>query len=196
MKFVRNCTHEKGPAMHTDADQPCGLARANKKPGRAKEPVVNTAMEALPNLEAQEEEAILRAILILRTRFKQRDVFGSPDAVKDYLRLEAQGLAHEVFAVLYLDSQNRLIEYARMFRGTLTQTSVYPREVVRHALAVNAAAVILHHNHPSGVCEPSRSDEALTQTLKAALALVDVRVLDHVITSDDGALSMAERGLL
>jgi DNA repair protein RadC len=182
--------------MHTDADPARGLARANKKPARAKEPVVNTAMEGLPNLESQEEEAILRAILILRTRFKQRDVFASPDAVKDYLRLEAQGLSHEVFAVLYLDSQNRLIEYARMFRGTLTQTSVYPREVVRHALTVSAAAVILHHNHPSGVCQPSRSDEALTQTLKAALALVDVRVLDHVITSDDGALSMAEKGLL
>ena len=108
----------------------------------------------------------------------------SPDAVKDYLRLQGQGLDHEVFAVMYLDSHNRLIEYERMFRGTLTQTSVYPREMVKQALTVNAGSVILHHNHPSGVCEPSRSDEALTQTVKAALALVDVRVLDHVITSD------------
>lgn len=143
-----------------------------------------------------EEQLILDAIKVLRGRFKQRDVFASPDAVKDYLRLQAQGLNHEVFCVMYLDAQNRFIEYERLFRGTLTQTSVYPREVVRQALAMNAASVILHHNHPSGVCQPSRSDEALTQTLKAALALIDVRVLDHVITSDDGALSMAERGLL
>jgi DNA repair protein RadC len=123
-------------------------------------------------------------------------VFASPDAVKDWLRLQAQGLTHEIFAVMYLDAQNRLIGYERLFRGTLTQTSIYPREVVKQALARTAASVILHHNHPSGVCEPSRSDEALTQTLKAALALVDVQVLDHVITSDDGVLSMAERGLV
>jgi DNA repair protein RadC len=144
----------------------------------------------------QQERVIMDALRILRARFKARDVLASPDAVKDYLRLQAQGLTHEVFAVLYLDSQNRLIEYERMFRGTLTQTSVYPREIVKHALAVNAASVILHHNHPSGTCEPSRADEALTQTMKVALALIDVRVLDHIISSDDGVLSMAERGLL
>jgi DNA repair protein RadC len=143
-----------------------------------------------------EERVIVRAISILRARFQERDVFSSPDAVKDFLRLQAQGLQHEVFAVMYLDAQNRLIEYERLFRGTLTQTSVYPREIVKQALASNAASVVLHHNHPSGVCEPSRADEALTQTLKAALALMDVRVLDHVITSDYGALSMAERGML
>ena len=138
----------------------------------------------------------MRAISILRARFQERDVFSSPDAVKDFLRLQAQGLQHEVFAVMYLDAQNKLIDYERLFRGTLTQTSVYPREIVKQALARNAASVVLHHNHPSGVCEPSRADEALTQTLKAALALMDVRVLDHVITSDYGALSMAEQGLL
>jgi len=143
-----------------------------------------------------DDEVIVCAVGILRARFKERDVFAKPDAVKDYLRLQAQGLTHEVFAVMYLDAQNRLIEYERMFRGTLTQTSVYPKEVVKQALAMNAASVVLHHNHPSGMCQPSRSDEALTQTLKAALALVDIRVLDHVITSDDGALSMAEGGLL
>ena len=150
----------------------------------------------IPQTAEDEDQAIMRALRILRGRFKERDVFASPDAVKDYLRLQAQGLTHEVFAVMYLDSQNRLIEYDRMFRGTLTQTSVYPREVVKLALDKNAASVILHHNHPSGVCQPSRADEALTQSLKAALALVDVRILDHIITSDDGALSMAERGLL
>jgi DNA repair protein RadC len=143
-----------------------------------------------------EDEVIIRALAILRARFRQRDVFSSPDSVKDYLRLQAQGLEHEVFAVMYLDAQNRLIDYERMFRGTLTQTSVYPREIVKQALAASAASIVLHHNHPSGTCRPSRSDEALTQTLKAALALVDVRVLDHIITSDEGALSMAESGLL
>jgi len=159
---------------------------------------MRVAKERLAADDAAEHEdhTIMRALLILRGRFKERDVFGRPDTVKDYLRLQGQGLDHEVFAVMYLDSQNRLIEYQRMFRGTLTQTSVYPREVVKQALAVNAASVVLHHNHPSGMCQPSRSDEALTQSLKEALALVDVRVLDHVITSDEGALSMAERGLV
>jgi DNA repair protein RadC len=143
-----------------------------------------------------EDQAIMKALRILRNRFRERDVFASPDAVKDYLRLQAQGLKHEVFALMYLDSQNRLIDYERMFRGTLTQTSVFPREILKQALAVDAASVILHHNHPSGMCQPSRADEALTQTLKAALALIDVLVLDHIITSDQGALSMAEAGLL
>jgi DNA repair protein RadC len=143
-----------------------------------------------------EEQLIVDAIKVLGARFKQRDVFANPDSVKDYLRLQAQGLDHEVFAVMYLDAQNRLMEYERLFWGTLTQTSVYPREVVKRCLQECAAAVVLHHNHPSGRCEPSRADEALTQTLKAALALVDVRVLDHVITSDEGALSMAECGLI
>lgn len=143
-----------------------------------------------------EDRTILRAISILRSRFKARDVFSSPDAVKDFLRLQGQGLDHEVFAVMFLDAQNRLIAYQRMFRGTLTQTSVYPREIIKEALNLAAASVILHHNHPSGHVLPSRSDEVLTHTVKAALALVDVRVLDHVITSDEGALSMAEKGLL
>lgn len=149
-----------------------------------------------PSAAHSDDEVIVFAIRILRARFQNRDVFSSPDSVKDYLRLQAQGLTHEVFAVLYLDAQNRLIDYEKLFRGTITQTSVYPREVVKQALERNAAAVILHHNHPSGVCSPSRSDEVLTQSLKAALALIDVRVLDHIITSDQGALSMAENGLV
>jgi DNA repair protein RadC len=154
----------------------------------------STAREA--GLQLPDDQIILEAIGILRRRFQQKDIFATPDAVKDYLRLQGQGLTHEVFAVMFLDSQNRLIAYERLFRGTLTQTSVYPREIVKQALSLNAASVILHHNHPSGMCQPSRSDEALTQTVKASLALVDVRVLDHVITSDDGSLSMAERGLV
>ena len=148
------------------------------------------------NRVGEEDAVIVQAIEVLSRRFKKRDVFASPDAVKDYLRLQAQGLSHEVFGVMFLDAQNRLIAYDQLFRGTLTQTSVYPREIVKRALEVCAASVVLHHNHPSGVCEPSRSDEAVTHTVKAALALVDVRVLDHVISSDYGALSMAEKGLI
>ena len=103
---------------------------------------------------------------------------------------------HEIFAVLFLDARHQLLAMEEMFRGTLTQTSVYPREVVKRALERNAAAVMLAHNHPSGVAEPSRADEFLTQTLKTALALVDVRVLDHVIVAAGQSVSMAERGLM
>jgi len=129
-------------------------------------------------------------------RLKERTVFDSPDAVKHYLQLNIGARPHEVFAALFLDAQHRLIAMEELFRGTLTQTSVYPREVVMRALHHHAAAVILAHNHPSGGVDPSRADEALTQTLKAALALVDVRVLDHVIVAAGRSLSMAERGLL
>lgn len=142
----------------------------------------------------EEDQTIVRALQILGARLRAQPVFRRPDEVKDFLRLQAQGLGHEVFALMFLDAQHRLLAYERLFRGTLTQTSVYPREVVKEALARNAAAVILHHNHPSGVCEPSRADYTLTRELSSALALVEVRVLDHVITSDQGALSMAERG--
>ena len=129
-------------------------------------------------------------------RLKERTVFESPDAVKHYLQLNIGARPHEVFAALFLDAQHRLIAMEELFRGTLTQTSVYPREVVVRALHHHAAAVILAHNHPSGGVDPSRADEALTQTLKAALALVDVRVLDHVIVAAGQTLSMAERGLV
>lgn len=129
-------------------------------------------------------------------RLRERAALGSPDAVKQYLQLHLGQRTHEVFAVMFLDTQNRLIALEELFRGTLTQTSVYPREVVLHALQHKAAAVVLAHNHPSGTVQPSRADEALTQTLKAALALVDVRVLDHVIVGPGQALSMAEKGLL
>ncbi|MBS0293038.1 MAG: DNA repair protein RadC [Proteobacteria bacterium] len=132
----------------------------------------------------------------LAQQLREREVFDSPGAVKQYLQLHLAARAHEVFAVLLLDSQNRLIAMEELFRGTLTQTSVYPREVVLRALHHQAAAVVLAHNHPSGSVQPSRADEALTQTLKAALALVDVRVLDHVIVAPGTALSMAEQGLV
>ena len=129
-------------------------------------------------------------------KLRQRTVFDSPDAVRQYLQMHIGARPHEVFAVLFLDVQHRLIAMEEMFRGTLTQTSVYPREVVTRALHHQAAAVVLAHNHPSGSIEPSRADESLTKTLQAALALVDVRVLDHIIVSPGLSFSMAEKGLL
>jgi DNA repair protein RadC len=132
----------------------------------------------------------------LAQRMQAAPVFEAPQQVKDYLALALGGLDAEVFGALFLDAQHRLIRLERLFTGTLTQTSVYPREVARRALALNAAAVVLAHNHPSGVAEPSQADRWLTETLKSALALVDVKVLDHVIVGRGSALSMAERGLL
>ncbi len=147
------------------------------------------------------KRAELAAVLELARRslaeeWTQRPLFDSPTKVKDFLRLQLAGRDHEVFAVLFLDAQNRLIRLEEMFRGTLTQTSVYPREVVKRTLELNAASVILAHNHPSGAAEPSRADEFLTQTLKSALALVDVRVLDHLVVGQSDVVSLAERGLL
>ena len=132
----------------------------------------------------------------LASELKEKALFTTPQAVRDYLQLQLGSRPHEIFAVLFLDSQHRLIALEEMFRGTLTQTSVYPREVVIRALALNAASVVLAHNHPSGAAEPSRADELLTHTLKTTLALVDVRVLDHFVVTSTQALSMAERGLL
>ena len=132
----------------------------------------------------------------LAQELKARPAFESPEQVKHYLRLQLGARPHEVFAVLFLDAQNRLLALDELFRGSLTQTSVYPREVVKRALSHNAAAVILSHNHPSGLAEPSKADEYLTQTLKSALALVDVQVLDHIVVGRDQAVSFAERGLL
>ena len=147
------------------------------------------------------KRAELAAVLELARRslaeeFTQAPLFDSPSKVKDYLQLQLGGLHHEVFAVLFLDAQHRLIRLEEMFRGTLSQTSVYPREVVKRALEWHAGSVILAHNHPSGTAEPSRADEFLTQTLKAALALVDVKVLDHMVVGRAGVVSLAERGLM
>ena len=145
--------------------------------------------------------AQLQAVLELARRALKEKIssgaaLSSPAAVRDYLRLKLQALPHEVFVALFLDAQNRVIEIEELFRGTLTQTSVYPREVVKRALARNAGAVIFAHNHPSGVAEPSHADETLTKALKQALALIDVRVLDHFIVAGAGVVSFAERGLL
>lgn len=132
----------------------------------------------------------------LKAPLTQAPVFDSPEAVQAYLRLQLDGLDHEVFAVMFLDAQHRLIEMETLFQGSLTQTSVHPREVVKRALALGAGAVILAHNHPSGVAEPSRADALLTTALSQALALVEVRVLDHFVVGAGGATSMAQRGLM
>jgi DNA repair protein RadC len=147
------------------------------------------------------KSAQLQAVLELARRSLREEVrrdatLSSPGKVREYLSLTLAGREHEVFMALFLDAQNRLLVADELFRGTLTQTSVYPREVVKRALAVNAGAVIFAHNHPSGVAEPSRSDELLTASLKQALALVDVRVLDHLIVAGNQTVSLAERGLL
>ena len=133
---------------------------------------------------------------ILATRMMHGNALNSPSAVRDYLRLLLHEREHEVFVVVLLDAQNRVFATAELFRGTLTQTSVYPREVVKLALRHNAAAVIFAHNHPSGVAEPSQADQLLTTSLKQALALVDIKVIDHFIVAGTAALSFAERGLL
>jgi DNA repair protein RadC len=132
----------------------------------------------------------------LREALDRGAALSSPQSVRDYLRLRLQAKPHEVFVAVFLDAQNRVLGVEDLFRGTLTQTSVFPREIVKRALHFNAAAVIFAHNHPSGVAEPSRADEALTQTLKHTLALVDVKVLDHFVIGGDSAMSFAERGLL
>lgn len=143
----------------------------------------------------------LQAVLEMAKRalgeeMRHGDALNSPQTVRNFLQLKMRGLGHEVFMAVYLDSQNRVIAAPELFRGTLTQTSVYPREVVKQALACNAAAVILAHNHPSGVAEPSQADRWLTEQLKAALGLVDVRVIDHFIVAGKDGVSFAERGWL
>ncbi|HEY6240352.1 MAG TPA: DNA repair protein RadC [Burkholderiales bacterium] len=145
---------------------------------------------------AQIQAALELARRALKEEISSRDALSSPRAVRDYLRLLLAGREQEVFVVLLLDAQHRVVACEELFSGTLTQTSVYPREVVKCALKHNAAAVIFAHNHPSGVAEPSHADEILTRSLKSALALVDIQVLDHFIVAGTRTMSFAERGLL
>jgi len=148
-------------------------------------------------LTRREAKAVQAAIRILELHLrKPGQALTSPGAVRDYLRLRLRGQNHEVFVCIFLDAQHRVIEAADLFHGTLTQTSVYPREVLRAALERNSAAVIFAHNHPSGVAVPSRADELLTRNLKEALTYIDVKVLDHFIVGDEEVLSFAERGLI
>ena len=143
----------------------------------------------------------LQAILEIGRRYltdevRRGDVLDSPQVTRDLLKLKMRHLSHEVFACLFLDNQHQVIQYEEMFRGTLDGASVYPREVVKRALSLNAAALIFAHNHPSGVAEPSRADAAVTLRLRDALALVEVRLLDHFVVGDDEPVSLAERGVL
>ncbi len=161
----------------------------------------NTEFIAFPGMGsakyAQLQAVVEMARRSLHEDLHDRDLMGSPQAVRDWLRLKLGTLPYECFFVMLLNAQNRLLHAEELFRGTLDQTSVYPREVVKLALAKNAAAVILAHNHPSGCCEPSRADEVLTTTLKESLALVDIRVLDHfIVAGQHKPLSFAEQGLL
>jgi DNA repair protein RadC len=132
----------------------------------------------------------------LSEQLQQQDVLNSPQAVRDYLVLKLSSLSKEVFLVLFLDTQNRLVATEEMFSGSLTSTSVYPREVVKRALHHNAAAVIFAHNHPTGIVKPSQADELLTRQLQQALALIDVKVLDHFIVAGNQTLSFSQKGLL
>lgn len=145
---------------------------------------------------AQFAAAVELARRSVKEELKSGALLTSPGAVRDYLRLALSARPHEVFICIWLDAQHRVIQFEEPFRGTLTQTSVYPREIVKAALENNAAAVIFAHNHPSGVAQPSQADELLTRNLRDALALVDVKVLDHFIIAGSQAISFAERGLL
>ena len=165
--------------------------------------LLHTGPEALKSIKGlgPAKRAEIVAVLELARRalaeeLKEKTVFSTPQAIRDYLQLQLGSRPYEVFAVLFLDAQHRLIALEELFRGTLAQTSVYPREVVVRALALNAASVVLAHNHPSGSAQPSRADEAITKTLKAALGLIDVQVLDHFVVTVSKATSMAETGLL
>ena len=147
-------------------------------------------------LSGEADSVLAAAHEILATHMRHGDALGSPGAVRDYLRLTLSGKDREVFVVVTLDAQNGVLGCEELFAGTLSQTSVYPREVVKLALRHNAAAVIFAHNHPSGIAEPSHADQLLTQSLKQALALVDIKVLDHFIVAAGSSLSFAERGLI
>ena len=149
-------------------------------------------------LHSEDADAVITAALrVLELRMRIGAVaLTSPGVVRDYLRLALAERQHEVFVCIWLDAQHRVLKVQEAFSGTLTQTSVYPREIVKSALAHNAASVIFAHNHPSGVAQPSQADELLTRSLKEALSLVDVKVLDHFVVGGNHALSFAERGLL
>ena len=143
-----------------------------------------------------DDDVVAAALKILSGRVVQSCALSNPKATREYLAVRFGGIEHEVFACLYLDNRNRVMACKELFRGTIDGSSVHPREVVKEALAHNAAAVILVHNHPSGVAEPSHADELITRRLKQSLSLVDIRVLDHLIVGDATVESFAERGLL
>tara|TARA_R110002072_G_scaffold77138_1_gene180277 strand:+ start:5662 stop:6099 length:438 start_codon:yes stop_codon:yes gene_type:complete len=143
-----------------------------------------------------DDEIIQKARRILRSRVRRNTVLSSPAAVRDYFQMQLAGLSYEIFCVVFLDSQHRVLHFAELFTGTLDGAAVYPRRVVEESINHHAAALILCHNHPSGVSEPSAADRRITERLTSALALIDVRVLDHFIVSDDESYSFSESGLI
>ena len=158
-------------------------------------PLFTSDAEGFPR-PATADEILDAARAILARRVRKGAALANPHSTRDFLRLQLATRDHEIFAVLFLDNRHRVIEFVPLFRGTIDGASVHPREVVTEALARNAAAVILAHNHPSGVAEPSQADELITNRLRAALALVDIRVLDHFVVTGDAIVSFAERGLI
>jgi DNA repair protein RadC len=189
---LRGCVGACVPAIALEDEGSPGMIGAWSKGQRA----VRGCAAGTTDGTMNDDEVIATAIRILETRVREGDCLASPQAVREYLRLRIGDREREVFVVVMLDAQHRVIAVEELFAGTLTQTSVYPREVVKCVLRHNAGAVIFAHNHPSGVAEPSQADQILTQTLQRALALVDVKVLDHFIVARGAALSFAERGLL
>lgn len=175
----------------------------SKRRGRTPKRIDLAALPAEPpsclhNLDTRTRRAVERAAKLLEESATYRvQAMSSPVAVRTYLKMKLASLEHEEFHVIWLDSQNRIIAFDRLFSGTLTQTSIYPREVVKAAMRHNAAACIIAHNHPSGITEPSTADEALTRTLKEVLSLVGVKILDHfIVAGNNTPLSFAERGLM
>jgi DNA repair protein RadC len=174
-----------GEAPSTRCDD-SALGRYLPEPGTERDRRIRHVLEAAHEL----------LVRIVNRAIVGRSLVSSPTLMKEYLAIHFAGAERELFAVVFLDAQSRVIAAETLFAGTLTQTAVHPREIVRRALHHNAAGVVLAHNHPSGVAEPSRADEALTASLKAALALIDVRVLDHIVVAGTTSTSMAERGLV
>ena len=171
--------------MNRIENEPAAEYRSGFKP---------TAKSSLVN---SKDQAILdQASAILEGLARNGDALTSPELVRTWLKTELRPEPSEVFAVLFLDNRHRIISFEKMFFGTIDESTVHPRDIVRRSLHHNAAAVILAHNHPSGVAEPSRADQKLTKRLSSALALIDVRVLDHIVIGDGPAVSMAERGLM
>ena len=174
------------------------LSQSGPNPLHVSDSVVPMLMSDTSDAALAHRLDVARELLLrnLREQMRNGPVMSSPQILSDWLRLYCANLEHEVFLAIYLDCQNQLIDTEELFRGSLTQTSVYPREVVKGALARNAAAMAIAHNHPSGKAEPSRADELLTQTLKSALSLVDVQIIDHFVVAGDQVISFAERGLI
>lgn len=148
------------------------------------------------SLPVHSSQIVALASSILESSLVRGELFSNPQAARDFAQLQLGALEHEVFGALFLDNRHRLIAFEKLFTGTIDGASVYPREVVKRALALNAGALILTHNHPSGDTEPSTADQSITRRLKAALALIDVRVLDHIVVSATATMSMSERGLI